>query len=78
MSISITEQNLLKLLASLQIERDTIHCITELAETDENRQEMIWAICDRYEEKGIVTEQDVQKIGLMLTGTLKKEYRETN
>ncbi len=56
-------------------EEDTIAELI-LLKTEENRQRMIEAIIYRYDQKGEVTEQDIQKIGLMLTGDLKPEYRD--
>ena len=63
--------NLMCLLKSLNIDKETAVSIAIMAKTDENRQELIWAICDRYEEKGTVTEQDVLKLLLIINGRLK-------
>ena len=73
--ISEIECYLIGILKDLGLDRDTTVAISILCKTDENRQLMIEAIMDRYEEKGEVTEEDIQKIGLILTGTLKPEYR---
>ena len=72
------ESDLLRLLKCLDIDRDTAVEISILAETDENRQELIWAICDRYEEKGTVTKQDVLKLLLIITGCLKTSTENTS
>lgn len=66
------ESDLIGLLKSLGIDRETTVSIVILAKTDENRKKMIQMIVELYHEKGEVTEQEVQKIGLMLTGIRKK------
>ena len=72
-----TERNLLSLLAKIDMSWNTALDVSDLAETDENRQELIWAICDRYEENGTVTEQDVLKILLTIIGSLKTSTENT-
>lgn len=69
--ITKIESDLIGLLKSLGIDRETTVNITILAKTDENRKKMMQMIVELYDEKGEVTEQDVQKIGLMLTGIRK-------
>ena len=69
--ISQTEKNLIRLLKSFGLDKETTVSTSILAETDENREKMIQMIIALYWEKGEVTEQDIQKIGLMLTGDRK-------
>ena len=66
------QSDLIGLLKSLGLNRETTVSIVALAKTDENRAKMIQMIVTLYMEKGEVTEQDVQKIGLMLTGIRKQ------
>ena len=70
--ISQTEKNLIRLLKSFGLDKETTVSISILAKTDENREKMIQLIIELYRERGEVTEQDIQKIGLMLTGSRKK------
>lgn len=70
--ITQTEKDLIQLLKSFGLDMETTVNITILAKTDENRAKMIQMIITLYREKGEVTEQDIQKIGLMLTGSRKK------
>lgn len=65
------EKNLIRLLKSVGLDRETTVNISILARTDENRMKMINAILDRYQEKGKVTEQEIQRIGLMITSERK-------
>lgn len=69
------QHNLIGLLKNLGLYKETTVAIVALCKTDENRQRMIEEIINRYDEKGEVTEQDIQKIGLALTGDLKPEYK---
>ena len=71
--ISQTEKNLIRLLKSFGLDRETTVGTSILAETDENRETMIQAIIELYREKGEVTDQDIQKIGMILTGSRKEE-----
>ena len=71
--ISQTEKNLIRLLKSFGLDKETTVATITLAKTDENREKMIQMIITLYREKGEVTEQDIQKIGLMLTGNRKNE-----
>ena len=71
--ISQTEKNLIRLLKSFGLDKGTTTATVTLAKTDENREKMIDMIIDLYLEKGEVSEQDIQKIGMMLTGDRKKE-----
>ena len=71
--ISQTEKNLIRLLKSFGLDKETTVATVTLAKTDENREKMIQMIIMLYREKGEVTGQDIQKIGLMLTGDRKKE-----
>ena len=66
-----TEKDLIRLLKSFGLDKETTISICILAKTDENRKKMMQMIVELYDEKGEVTEQDVQKIGLMLTGIRK-------
>ena len=66
-----TEKNLIRLLKSFGLDKETTVSIGILAKTDENRKKMMKMIIELYYEKGVVTEQDIQKIGLMLTGKRK-------
>ena len=65
------QKDLIGLLKNLGLDKETTVNITILAKTDEIRERMIHMIVELYKEKGEVTEQDVQKIGLMLTGIRK-------
>ncbi len=69
--ITQTEKNLIRLLKSFGLDKETTVGLSILAKTDENREKMIQMIITLYREKGEVTEQDIQKIGLMLTGSRK-------
>ena len=71
--ITKTESNLIRLLKSCGLDKETTVAVSILCKTDENREKMIQAIIDRYDQKGEVTEQDIQKIGLYLTGQRKTE-----
>ena len=68
-----TEKDLIRLLKSLGLDMETTVNVSILAKTDENRAKMIQMIISLYYEKGEVSEQDVQKIGLMLTGNRKSD-----
>ena len=71
--LSQTEKDLIRLLKSFGLDQNTTVSIGILAKTDENRKKMIQMIIELYYEKGEVSEQDIQKIGMMLTGIRKKE-----
>ena len=70
-----TRRDLIILLKECGIDRETTVAIVNLCKTDENRGKMIQMIIRRYEQKGKVTEQDIQMMGLYLTGELKEEYK---
>lgn len=74
--ISQTEKDLIMLLKACGLDKETTVATTILCKTDENRQRMIEAIIAQYDRKGTVSEQDIHKIGIMLTGDLKPEYRD--
>ena len=70
--VTQTQHDLIRLLKSFGLDKETTVAIVGLAKTDENRAKMIQMIIELYRETGEVTEQDIQKIGLMLTGDRKK------
>lgn len=70
--VTPTEHNLIALLKSLGFDKETTVATVVLTETDEIREQMIEIILDRYEEKGEVTYQDIQKMLLMLIGERKQ------
>ena len=75
--ITQTEKNLIALLKSLGLDKETTVGTSILLRTDENRQKMIGELCSRILDKGVLpSEQDIQKIGLILTGDLKEEYKD--
>ena len=67
------QSDLIMLLKSFGLDKETTTSIVVLCRTDENCQKMIDEIIYRYDQKGTVTEQDIQKIGLYLTGTRKTD-----
>lgn len=69
--VTQVQSNLIELLKSLGLDRETTVAIVTLCETDENRAKMINSIIEIYDQKGTVTEQEIQMIGLMLTGERK-------
>ena len=69
--VTQVQHDLIRLLKSMEIDMETTVSIVALCRTDENRRKMIQEIIYRYDQKGTVTEQDIQKIGLYLTGTRK-------
>ena len=71
--ISQTEKNLIRLLKSFGLDKETTVGTSILAETDKNREKMIQMIIELYRDRGEVTEQDIHKIGLMLTGSRKEK-----
>ena len=71
-----TEKDLITLLKSFGLDKDTTVAISVLSKTDEIRQKLINAIIARYDEKGEVAEQDIQKMLVMLT--CKKKPSSTN
>ena len=71
--VTKVQHNLIRLLKSCGLDKETTVAVVALCKTDENREKMIQAIIDRYYQKGEVTEQDIQKIGVMLTGHRKDE-----
>ena len=73
--ITETQSNLIYLLKACGLDKETTVSITCLCETDEKRQMLIDAIIYRYDQKGEVTEQDIQKMCLMINGSLKPEYK---
>ncbi len=70
--LTVTQKNLIRLLKSFGLDQETTVSVVVLAKTDENREKMIQMIIALYREKGEVTEQDIQKIGLLLTGKRKR------
>lgn len=70
------QSDLIGLLKSLGIDKETTLNIVVLAKTDEIREKLIQKIVELYMEKGEATEQDVQKILFMLTVKRKKEVLE--
>ena len=72
--VTQVQHDLIRLLKSFGLDMETTVGIVALAKTDENRAKMIRMIITLYWEKGEVTEQDIQKIGLMLTGSRKKNH----
>ena len=71
-----TEKDLIRLLKALGLDRETTVAISVLCKTDQKRQTLIDEIIYRYDQKGEVTEQEIQKMCLMLNGELKPEYKE--
>ena len=71
--IMITEiqSDLIGMLKSMGINKESILAIMSLTETDENRLRLLQAIAQLYKEKGEVTEQDILKMILMITGNRK-------
>ena len=70
------QSDLIRLLKACGLsQEDTVAELT-LLKTDENRQKMIDEIIAIYDRKGAVTEQEIQMIGLRLTGDLKPEYKD--
>lgn len=76
--ITEVEGNLIDLLKSLGLDRETTVATSILLETDENRQKMIDELCTMILDEQITpTEQDVHWIGLALMGK-RKESSDTN
>ena len=71
--IMITEiqSDLIGMLKSMGINKESTLAIMSLTETDENRLRLLQAIAQLYKEKGEVTEQDILKMILMLIGSRK-------
>ena len=73
--ISKTEKNLIRLCKACGLSKQkTIEIIT-LSQTDEIREQLIQGIIDRYDQKGEVTEEDIQKMSMMLTCTKKEKVQ---
>ncbi len=70
--ISEIESDLIMLLKSFGIDKESTVATVTLAKTDENRQKMIDWIIERYDQKGKVTDEDVGKMLLFLIGERKK------
>ena len=70
------EKNLIDLLKSFRLDKETTVAISVLCETDKKRQQMIDEIISLYHRRGEVTEQNIKMLCLMLTGDLKPEYRD--
>ena len=66
------QSDLIGMLKSLGIDRETTVAIGALTKTDENRLRLMQMMAQLYEEKGEVKEQDIQKMVLMITGSRKK------
>ena len=73
--VTKVQSDLIEMLKACGLSKEDTAAELVLLKTDENRQRMIDEIIHRYDEKGEVTEQDIQKIGLALTGDLKPEYK---
>lgn len=71
------DKKLITLLKAFGLDKDTTVAISVLCRTDENRQKMIDEIIRIYDKNGTVTEQEIQMIGLRLTGTRKKAQKKT-
>ena len=76
--ISEIESDLIGMLKSLGLDKDTTVSIVTLARTDENRLKLLQMMSDRYLERGEVTEQDVGKMLLLLTGKRKEPSATTS
>ena len=74
--ITKIQSDLIMLLKACGLDKQTTVAEVALLKTDENRQKMINAIIERYKMKGKVTDQDIAKMGMMLTCELKPEYRD--
>ena len=72
--ITEIQSDLIGMLKSLGIDKETTIAIMTLTETDKIRLRLMQLMVQLYEEKGEVEEQDVQKLLLMLTGSRKKEF----
>ena len=76
--ITQTEKDLIRLLKSFGLDKETTVGASILAKTDINREKMIQMLIALYREKGEVAEQDIQKIGIMLTGNRKADISMKN
>ena len=65
-------RDLIRILKHCGLDKNTTIAITILCKTDENRLRLMEAIATRYEQKGTVTEEDIQKMLLMITGQRKE------
>lgn len=74
--LSQTEKDLIRLLKACGLDVETTVGISGLCETDEKRSTLIEEIIYHYDRKGEITEQDIQKLCLMINGELKPEYRD--
>ncbi len=75
--VTETQKDLIMLLKSCGLNEDTTVSVVGLCKTDENRDKLIEAIIDRYDQKGNVTEQDILKMVVMLVGQLKSATNQT-
>ena len=69
--ITEIQSDLIGMLKSMGINKESTLAIMSLTETDENRLRLLQAIAQLYKEKGEVTEQDILKMILMLIGSRK-------
>lgn len=68
------EKDLIRLLKSCDLDKETTVAISVLCKTDENHRALINMIIARYDQTGKVpTEQEIQKMLLMLIGERKQE-----
>ncbi|MBQ2378491.1 MAG: hypothetical protein II297_08835 [Clostridia bacterium] len=70
--ITEIQNDLIGMLKSLGINKESTLAIMSLTKTDEIRLRLLQAMAQLYKEKGEVTEQDILKLILMLTGSRKK------
>ena len=71
--VTKVQHDLIRLLKSFGLDMETTVSLVAIAKTDEYREKMIQMIIALYQEKGEVTEQDIQKIALMLTLSRRKQ-----
>lgn len=74
--ITEVQRKLIYLLKDLGINREATIDILTLAATDENREKLGRAIVARYDETGVVTEEEILKLLLMIVG--KRKQKDTN
>jgi len=68
------EKDLIRLLKSCDLDKETTVGMSTLCKTDEKRRALIDMIIARYDQTGKVpTEQEIQIMHLMLTGERKQE-----
>ena len=69
--ITEIQSDLIGMLKSMGLDRETTVNIMVLMETDELREKLMREIALRYEKKGEVAEQDILKFVMILTGSRK-------